>query len=46
LNTTNEIEASLTQPWEKAKDLQRPLPDGVLQIVARGVKKDGPESSA
>jgi len=40
LTKPDEIEAWLTQPWAKAKDLQRPLPDGALQIVARGVKKD------
>lgn len=42
-------------PWGEAKALQRRLPDGALQIVAWGVKKDeealnsallSPESSA
>jgi putative SOS response-associated peptidase YedK len=27
-------------PWSEASELQRPLPDGSLQIVARGVGKD------
>lgn len=31
----------MTTSWEQAKALQRPLPDGSLDIVARGVKKDG-----
>jgi hypothetical protein len=30
----------MTAPVEEALKLQRPLPDGVLEIVARGEKKD------
>ncbi|HEV7258905.1 MAG TPA: SOS response-associated peptidase family protein [Bosea sp. (in: a-proteobacteria)] len=41
LTTPEECEAWMTAPWEQARGLQRPLPDGSLQIVARGVKKDG-----
>ena len=37
-----ECEAWLTQPWELAKAMQRPLPDGALTIVARGEKEDPP----
>ena len=40
LTDPGEIETWLTAPWEQAKALQRPLPDGALVEVARGVKKD------
>jgi putative SOS response-associated peptidase YedK len=40
LTKPEELEAWLTRPWEQAKVLQRPLPDGALKIVARGEKED------
>jgi putative SOS response-associated peptidase YedK len=40
LTQPEEIETWMTAPAEQALKLQRPLPDGALEIVARGVKKD------
>jgi putative SOS response-associated peptidase YedK len=34
------IETWMTAPPDDALKLQRPLPDGTLRIVARGVKED------
>jgi putative SOS response-associated peptidase YedK len=40
LTTPEAIETWMTAPAEEALKLQRPLPDGALEIVARGAKKD------
>src|SRR3954447_2968 len=41
LTTPDEIEQWMTAPAEAALQLQRPLPDATLAIVARGAKQDG-----
>jgi len=42
LRTPEEVETWMTAPWAEAKALQRPLPDGVLRIVAVGEKRGDP----
>ena len=42
LTRPDELEAWMTAPWTVAKELQRPLPDGMLKIVARW-RSDQPE---
>ncbi|MCZ4345523.1 SOS response-associated peptidase [Devosia neptuniae] len=41
LTKPEEVEMWLSAPKDEAIQLQRPLPDGVLDIVAVGVKQDG-----
>ena len=40
LTTGEEADTWLAAPWTDARRLQRPLPDGVFRIVARGEKED------
>ena len=46
LTTPAECEAWMTAPIPEAVELQRPLPDGPLEIVAHGHKQDPPLSLA
>jgi hypothetical protein len=43
LTTPGEVESWMTAAPDEALKLLRPLPDGRLQIVARGVKEDRPK---
>jgi putative SOS response-associated peptidase YedK len=44
LTTPGECDTWLSAPTEIALQLQRPLPDDALRIVARGERQDGGEA--
>ena len=42
LTTEEEREVWMRAPWAEACTLQRPLPDGMLKIIASGEREDPP----
>ena len=46
LTTPAEVDLWLAADAPKALELQRPLPENALQIVASGEKEDGPRDDA
>jgi len=42
LTTEEECDVWMRAPWTEACTLQRPLPDGVLKIIASGEREDPP----
>jgi putative SOS response-associated peptidase YedK len=42
LTTPKECDVWTRAPWDEAGKLQRPLPDGVLKIIASGEREDPP----
>jgi putative SOS response-associated peptidase YedK len=40
LTKPEEVETRTNASWDEAMSLQRPLPDGALRVVARGLKQD------
>lgn len=46
LTAPEDIDIWMNADWSEAKELQRPLPDGALRVVARGEKQDSGNVSA
>jgi putative SOS response-associated peptidase YedK len=42
LTKSEEWDVWMRAPWEEASQLQRPLPDAILRIIASGEREDPP----